>query len=209
MSENFTLYTEVDAYGVLTVTAPKISALGCGRDKDAYAYFDFGANYFDSLNATFTVYLSSGSSLYADAAFNGFSNTVNDCHSWASTDISTQFNKGIASTRLFLIRGVWTSTDAYVATENTLYYCLLERSAGSDTATLKIYSDSGRTNLLDTLSVSGFSTTKYRYCYGFASYNDATALAALNGYTQDLVLILHPLPVVDGDLIGIAIIRKS
>jgi hypothetical protein len=48
--------------------------------------------------------------------------------------------------------------------EDETYYCTLERNGAA--VSLKIYSNSARTNLLDTISSTVGTTTKHRYLYG-------------------------------------------
>ncbi len=181
-------YTEVDASTRLTVTATKITAVDCDRDIDAYVYKDFGVDYFNALNTYFEVYQSSATLLYGDIANIGFSNTVNAVDAWESTSISAQWNRAasVPYYRFYLVRGAQAATDYYIAAQDTLYYCTMSRAAGNDAATIKVYSDAARTTLLDTLSVAGYGTAKWRYCYGFASWNDGTAGADWDGYTQNL-----------------------
>ena len=89
--------------------------------------------------------------------------------------------------RIYLMRGNFTARDYWGgAVENTLYYPRMERAAGNDTATIKIYDDSGRTNLVDTLTVSGFGTDKWRYVYGFINRNIGSDGVVWDGYYQNL-----------------------
>jgi len=187
--ENFTTYTEVDANGHLTVAAAKATALQVGRNEEVYLYKDFGANYFNALNINFEIYVASSSTPGAFSGM-GISNGVSTFASFASTDVAVMFYvSGTPTYNIILYRGAQVAQDAYVGSANTIYYCTLGRTAGSNTVTCKIYSDAARTNLLATLSVSGYGTsTKWRYAYGFVNSHDQGSAYPFNGYTQNLDL---------------------
>lgn len=184
-TEDFTTYTEVDPNGRLTVTASKADVVNAERDEDVYLYKDKGADHFDALDILFEIYVGSAS---AASSFGGMaiSNTVGTMAQFATTDMSCPGSGGVDY--LYLMRGAFVATDYYNCSQDTLYYCTLARAAGNNTATLKIYSDASRTDLLDTLAVAGFSTTKFRYCYGMANYNSGAATYYHTGYVQDLDL---------------------
>ncbi len=193
--ENFTTYTEVDLSGVLTVTSPKVVAVNCTRDIDAYVYKDFGVNYFNGFSVDFEVYqdnlTGSGGSVIAP----GFTvSAVGDYTDFGFWDIAVNVNQ-VVTRRITLRRGYLQAADYFEISDDTLYYCTLERLTNSDTVTVKIYDDSGRTNLLDTLSVSGFGIARrWRYCYGFTSNNAGLGGRRWDGYVQNMEITITTPP---------------
>lgn len=190
-NEDFTTYVEVDGSNRLTVIASRITGVDVDRDIDAYVYKDFDANHFNGINSLFEILQDSATLLYGLGFTVGFTNIVGDATDWESTALSAGWGEALAAPnhRINLFRGAYLAADVYGANEDTLYYLTMERSADSDSATLKIYSDAARTNLLDTLTLSGYgTTTKWRYCYGFSSWNAAQSGMDWDGYIQNLDL---------------------
>ncbi len=190
MIQDFTTYTEVDTGAKLTVTASRITAANMLRNEDCYVYKDFGASYFDGLKIYFEIY---NSSTAADQGIGGLGltqTTINDLNAWATPDIRISAYS-VTPPTLNLARGATTTDTSIGLADNTLYYCTLSRAAGGDVVTLDIYSDASRTTLVDTLSVSGFGTNKFRYLYGMASHNSATNIR-WDGYVQNLDLNKRP-----------------
>jgi len=184
--EDFTVYTEVDGSAVLTVTASKITGADLDRDINAYIYKDFGTDHFDAIEINFEVCMESTSVNTAVAVLPGLTvGTVGPNSTWGSGDVAVTLEKA-ATSLLQLWRGYSAALDTYAISLDTLYYCTLSRASGADTITLKIYSDAARITLLDTLSVSGFGTSKYRYLYGICGLNDALDGRNFDGYIQNL-----------------------
>jgi len=186
--ENFLLYTEDDTNNKLTVTATKADAVDVDRNENVLLYKDFGADYFNALDIDFEIYLNSNSE---DGGLGGpgLNNTVDDRSGFGTTGLVVNIQKVDATPHLlYLLRGNHVASDAYNCAVNTPYYCTFTRAAGNDTVQLLIYSDSGRTDLLDTLAVAGFGTTKWRYVYGFLNLNNATSGYDFDGYVQNLDL---------------------
>ena len=186
--EDFTTYTEVDASARLTVTASKATAANADRDIDVYLYDDKGVNNYNAININFEIRQETASLLFAFGGMGLTVSTVDSNSGWGTADIYVHMIEGAsdaATVRLW--RGNNVASDQFTAVTATVYYCTLLRTSGSDTVTLEIYSDSGRTTLLDTLSVAGFGTgTKYRYLYGFANNNDGTAVRDWDGFVQNM-----------------------
>jgi hypothetical protein len=191
---DFTTFTEVDAGGKLTVIASKITAANMLRNEDCYVYRDFGANYFDGLKITFEIYISSTA---ADQGIGGLGitqTTVNDQAAWATPDIRI-YAYSVTPPTLNLARGSTAQDTSVGLSDNTIYYCVLSRVAGGDAVTLDIYSDAAHTTLVDSLSVSGFSTNKFRYLYGMASYNSGVSIR-WDGYVQNLDIGKKPATII-------------
>jgi len=190
-TENFSTYTEVDDSNRLSVSASQALAVDVDHDIDVYLYKDFGANYFDALDVDFELYISSNCVNSGDAG-PGFSNTVDDVNAWESTSVWVG-GQGNGTYSIMLLRD-GAASDSYTCSANTLYYCTLVRAAGNNSISCLVYSNSARTTLLDTLTVVGFGTAKWRYCYGFANRNIGTAGQDFDGYVQNLDL--GPPPIV-------------
>lgn len=192
--ENLTTYTENDPNSKWTVDSTKAEGSNVsGGDGTSNLYKSFGADHFDALNLKFTAYLSSSA---AASATNGpcFATPANpDTFKRASLGTTEPWvfiaHTALPNDRIRFWAGDGSAgTDEYVCSNNTPYYLLMERAAGNDTITVKIYSDSARTNLLDTLSVSGFGTTKWRYLYGWISHPDGDPAEDWYGYYENFDL---------------------
>jgi PKD repeat protein len=175
--ETFTTYTEVDPSSHLTVTSYVVTFANVTRNESTYLYKDYGVDNFDALDVDFEFKITTTSGLYSVIRLLGFSNTVGPANTWESTSIQTEiYRDGSSSYKLKLFRGHALAEDAMSISLNTFYYCTMERTAGSDTVTIKVYSDSDRTTLLDTLTVSGYGTAKWRYIYAVSSVNTGTTV---------------------------------
>jgi len=186
--ENFLTYTEEDDNNKLTVTATKAEGADVDRDIDVWLYADKGSDYFDALDIDFEIYVAS-TSLDGGTGGIAITNTANkSVADFADTDISVLAMREGADYKLKLWRGYNVDDDAYTGSSNTLYYCTLSRAAGNDSVSVPIYSDVGRTDLLGTITVVGFGTTKYQYVYGFVNINAIQSGKDFDGYVQNLDL---------------------
>jgi hypothetical protein len=187
--ENLSTFTEVDPNSHLSSNSTRTTSSGLTRSEDAYTYKDYGANYFDALDIDFIAFTNSSST---DGGFQMvcLSNTVNDLSGFASTDVTfITAEIGSGNVNLYLTRGALVSTDVYnTLTTDTIYYCTLKRVSGNNTVTCEIYSNAARTNLLDTLSVSGFGTVKWRYLFTANTFNDGSSDSLHNGYIENIDL---------------------
>jgi hypothetical protein len=193
--QDFNTYTEVDPNSRITVATSKVTASGVTQQEDAYVYKDFGVSYFNALNIDFEAYIdSTGGNNVNNLVSSGLTSaTVNDGSGWAATDVGVGFQYADAGGgnigRIYLIRGALVANDSFDGIPDTLYYLTLLREAANDTIELKIYSDSSRSTLLDTLSVAGYgAATRYRYLYPLTSYNSGDAGRSFVGYTQNMVI---------------------
>jgi len=179
-------YTEVDANSKLTVTATRATAVDVDGDEDVYLYRDMGAGFFNTLSVDFEILINATSGINAEAGM-AITNTVNDMSGFATTDISVFIEESAGPVyKIYLYRGNKVANDSYTCSTDTLYYCTIERVASNDTVNLKIYSDLARATLVDTLTVSGFSTTTYRYLFAFVNNNTATVAQDFDGYVQNV-----------------------
>ena len=164
----------------------KAIATNISRNEDAYLYKDFGADHFNDFEILFTAKWTAAST-YGIVCLVGLSNQIDDAYHWDDTGCYVMFHHNSGTDyRLRLQRGGNVAYDYYACSMNTVYYLKLKREANSDTINLYIYSDPERTNLLDTLTVSGYGeNTKYRYLYAMSSFNSGADETA-SGYVCDV-----------------------
>lgn len=190
--EDFTTYTKTDPNSRLTVTGSKIAAARLRRNESVFVYDDKGVDHFDALDVDFEVFQDSAGVEDGRASI-GFSDTINDCTAWEPDAVHCEIvDQGSRATAVgplfFLFRGAHEAADSTTnLSEDTVYYCTLSRAAGSDTVTLKIYSNTSRTTLVDTLTVTGYRRAKYRYAFGMVNRNDGYPFG-YTGYFQNMDL---------------------
>lgn len=190
-TEDLTTYMEVDPQNVLTVSTDRAqnSAPGIDSDHDCYLYKDFGPDYFDALDLEFTSYMSSGQPTNSQSGV-GYSNTIDDYNAWAAGGVvlilqsSDVYN---IKPNLLVLGGASDNDYTRVLSFNTLYYWTITRAAGADIVYARVYTDSARTNLLHTWSVSGLGTVKWQYFYPFVNYNSGTGGVEWSGYFEYFV----------------------
>ena len=187
-TQNLTTYTEVDPNNHLSETATRVTASTLNRDETAYLYKDFGVDYFNALDIDFEIIVGAASS--TAGGFGGLcvSNTLDSIDGFSAYDISALAHESASAPnhRIYLYRGAVAAGEAYGINPDTLYYLTLERVSGSSSVQLRIYSDSGRTTLLNTLNIAGFDTaTKYRYLMPMNGYNDGGG-GSFDGYVQNV-----------------------
>lgn len=191
--EDLTTYTEQDSTNKISETTTRVTAANVVMDVDTYLYKDFGIGYFDAIDFDFTGYDDGGSTSGHYAGF-GLTNSLNDVSGFSGTDVSILLNQYEGGFRVQLWVGVIVASDVYAATANTPYYFTLFREAGNDNISLFIFSDSARTSLLDTLSVAGLGTTKYRYIMPFVDFNSGDGGRIFSGYIENVDLKQAPAP---------------
>lgn len=186
--EDFTTYTKIDPGGKLTVATNKITAVNADMDEANYVYKDFTADHFDALNVDFEILIDSAArgNCWGGIAF---ANMIGGLDGAAATDIFVAgFQSSGGAFSIYLGRGWITASDSYAASADTVYYCTLARAASSDSVELTIYSDSGRTDLLDTLTVSGLGTERWQYCYGVCTKSGGISGRDFDGHVENLAL---------------------
>jgi hypothetical protein len=187
MAEDLTTYTEVDSPGYLSKNSGRVTLEYLLSSVDVYLYKDFGANYFDKIDLQFSGRISSSSAYEGECSI-GFANAVNDVSGWTDKITVRVFRNSVYGT-YWVYLTTDTAFNYYQINANTDYYFTLSRAAGSDTATLKIYSDAARTNLLGTLSATSVGTgTKFRYFYPAASCDYGDSSSYFYGYFENFLL---------------------
>lgn len=185
MAEDLSTYTEVDPNSHISATSTRMTGTGINRNETAYAYYDKGADYFDALDIDFDFCVTELSAIDLFGV-TGISNTLGAQNSWGANDIRVTAYHTSGQPRVYISTN--SVSDYMVITVGTTYYCTLERASGNATVNLKIYSDSGRTTLLDTLSLSiSTASTKHRYIYGISSQYTNNNYAA-SGYVENVVI---------------------
>lgn len=194
--QNYTTYTETDPNSRYTVTSTKIDVAGLDRSEDAHVYKDFGAGAFSGdFEHKVTVYVNSSSQTSSVARAWMLTNAVDDVNGLrgaAENYIEAYISKASGAIATVTIAEYY-STNAIDTSINlsldTPYYLTIVRDEAVGTyGTLYcyIYSDSGRTTLVDTLTLTLRAAIDFRYVYGANSFNNSTTGFAFTGYVENL-----------------------
>ena len=192
-TENFTTYTEVEEVAdIFSVAAGKIDFSNVPLDETSYVYKDFSAGHFGDFEHKVTVYLSDvneGSSTSLCGLGQSNELTVFPLHTGdgLSTNIRGQDSVSLRDIRILEIDGGSEgASDLGVILVNTIYYLTISRS-GTTYQTL-VYDDSGRTNLIHTLSITCIATTfRYNMAAETGDYG-ANGGRRITGYIENLDL---------------------
>ena len=182
-------YMEDDENSQISKTSSRATAYGLIAGDACFCFKDYGPEAFDiNFSIDFEIRLTDAytdlegepdewtetvdgalclSNTYGDLDDAYGTNDLNVCLGWDWE--SDEYGNGNYTCYLQLFR--WgAAMDYMVINEDQTYYCRLIRNG--DSAQLKVYSNSSRTNLLDTLTVGGFGTRKWRYIYLIRSGNE-------------------------------------
>ena len=201
--ENFTTFTEVDEDGDYTITSTKIDISSLRGDAVSYVYKDMGANFFSGdFTHKLEVFVNSGSSDGQSTKLWAVSNDIGTYSSLTTGSKSFLALRADREGTQSLIRIIEVDsgtayTDQWIGgDDDTLYYLTITRDEATGTyGTIYcyIYSDSGRTTLVDTLSVALHTSKKdFRYIYGAMSRGTTGESDYFTGYVQNLDLNLDP-----------------
>ena len=198
--EDFSAYTEVDPDSEVTRTATRVTWTQVARNTDTYVYDDKDAAHFNGdFEQLLTLLLAeTGSSLSSVGPFWALTNQVDDLYNidiesdsalwgYVRMENSTERRFVLCETDGgTLYQDLWAG-----AAWDTPYYLKIKRDEAVGTyGTLYcyIYSDSARTNLLDTLQHTLHTSKKdFQYVFGMSTYNNADA-ATTSGYVENLDL---------------------
>lgn len=198
---DFTTFTEVDPSSKITVTSTKIDSAANTTQDNAYVYKDMGAGYFSGdFTHNFEVFLNSSSDAGLRQNFWAMANGVGEQEALQNADtdyFAWSFGDEGANTLRRLYEGDgatdYQDSDGGNASVGygTVYYVKIVRdeAVGSfGTLYCYIYSDSGRTTLIESQSLTLHTSKKdFRYIYG--EMNDGrTQAGVITGYTQNLDL---------------------
>jgi len=195
MPLDLTTFTETDPNSHLTVTADKASAVAVTRAETVKLVLDGGADNYNGIELKFDFFNNSSGADDGRQGI-GFSDTNASCATWESDSIHLEaVDQGGDGPIMQLMRGPHDAADSNdTLSENTEYYWTLNRVSDSDTATAKVYSDSSRTSLIDTLTMTGYGTAKWRYLFAFVSRTGGTTGHAWTGYWSTLIFSSLDLP---------------
>jgi hypothetical protein len=193
MSQDYTTYIKVDPNGRFVVTSTLITVTGLRRDEDAYIYKDFGVNFF---NGDFTHELkaqcdSAGTNLGILPIW-AVTNDIDDVKGLADNSKSFYYSyvQEVSPNAQYVLvevnAGSFTLDTSNLSLDTT-YYTTINRDYVGGLLTMLIYSDSGRTVLVDTLSVSLPVQLDLRYAFAVSSFNSGTD-QSVNGLVGDLDL---------------------
>jgi hypothetical protein len=189
-TEDFTGYTPEDPNSDFTITASKIAFDTMTAAVDAYVRDNKGSGYFGDFEHLLSgEYTSVTVANYMSVGFWGLS-SVSAAHT--VTEMNTE-NDGLilygnyngTNVRYYIKDFTNDNSDIWASGAiGTQYWFTVER-AGT-TLTCKIYSDSGRTTLVDTLTLTCNSTTQ-QYIYGLLGQGGAGSQTT-TGFTENLDL---------------------
>lgn len=197
--EDFTTYTEQN--GDISVTSSRCTFITMRRDSVARLYKDFSAGHFGDFEHDFTSVINIAEA--GDSSDRSWGNI----HSLTDTvDLARNINDGFyisvsqnsdvfGNFRYQLTQkedGTKLDFDLGVIRLVDFYYLTIKRSG--TLGTVKIYSDSDRTNLLETLSIT-CNTTTYQYLLVVQAGGWTSDPADyINGYIEDLDFQTDPTP---------------
>ncbi|GAG25668.1 unnamed protein product, partial [marine sediment metagenome] len=170
----------------ITISCTKCQYDRMRRDADSYVYKDHGAGYFGnfSVDFEFQVTATDGAALHAQFAISNLVGTFQDMID--GNDGLLFFAYGNNGNLRLSIRDYNTDTTDdyfYGGTSTILLYVTIYRSG--TTLTADIYMDSGRTSLLDSMSLTCETGSK-RYMYALTSRGlPPVDGAEQSGYTQN------------------------
>jgi hypothetical protein len=184
--ENLTTYTEVSGAGAITVSTSAATFNTMRRDDVAYVYKDFGLNYFADFNIDFEAKIDA-TDTQGNTAICAVSNTIGTFGDMqtANDGIVVWAYSSASDLRFYVSDYNLDNSDFYTdgGTSSNLLYMTFIRNGS--TSTLDIYSDSGRTSLIDSLSITSETGDK-RYFYALASRDGGTFPSdTISGYTQN------------------------
>lgn len=171
-------WTELDPNTHIGVAANKLTVVGLARNEDAWIYVDKGASHFGTtFEHLFDLKFISASAAWGVGGVWAVSNVINDVKYWVdntSQALDFRMHRHSNGNHIFVLEETEAaSVDEGIITQGTQYYPLVERT-GDTTAESRIYDDSGRTSLVDTLNVSVTAGRSWRNLFGCVSYNTAT-----------------------------------
>ena len=157
--ENFTTFTEQDDTGdhIQEPSATHVDAK-LYKNGNACLYKDYGANHFGSswehkIDIKLVSYATSFSNIIAMVGTDKGSQTYLMNNAKSALYIFLFYGSGVNKLAIReMYQGSVYESSAYAITTGTMYYLTLKRNGTSFTC--KVYSDSARTNLLDTLSLT-------------------------------------------------------
>ncbi len=210
-TEDFLTYDETDPDGDLAVTTDRVTASTLDKGEVAHLSDDKGVDHFSGdFEHLFVMFNNSASQNGSEGHPWAVANVQDSSQNIDNANGSTLFIQIFAaSTDFFAViveidGGTFNSTAGLSLSDDTEYFCTVERdeSIGSfGQLELRVYSDSGRTMLVDSDTLA-LSTSKkdFRYVYGMQGKGDGSSLQRWNGYCEflDLQEVVAPEAVITG-----------
>jgi len=194
--EDFTTYTESDPTADITVTSTKVDVVSIAEEADAQVYSDKGASHFDGdFTWQFEVFMTKDTGGGHNIILGGLSLTNDDVSTDTNKKLGLRLFDNTSNIDMCVHKrdsgGEAQDCLASALSHSTLYYPELERdeaaSANGDLIA-RIYTDSARTSLHDTLTVSLSENLDWQYAYGFMNYGTATGAVGITAFIQNLDL---------------------
>jgi len=191
--ENFSTYTKVDPNNHMTVTASRVTHQSY-QNEDSYIYKDFGVDYFGDFVHSIDFRITAADDTKTRTIWQ-LANAIDDYRAlWqdaAQSFIAAYVDYRDGNYRLIFVECIGadanTNIDSYYTLAlNTTYYLTITKIGKA--ITCKIYSDSGRTTLLTTLSLNALNEDySFRYLYAANSWNFPRA-GSLTAWCENLLL---------------------
>lgn len=179
--EDTGVWTEADGETDITLSGSTITVDTMIGTVTSYVRRNYGVNGITNIKVDFHTKWTNCSGPWVTVGIMTLGNTAQACLNdldIANDGIVAQFTlDGSSVYRITLIDRQDNNSDAYIAAINTDYYCTFERVHATGVNTLKIYSDSDRTTLLDTLTVTDDGTA-YIYLTALSSERAGGAVSS-------------------------------
>jgi len=201
-SEDLGTYAEDDRAGVVSKSSTRATASGLQTGLLALCYYDYGRDAFNALEIDFACRLtaascSAGMECEVEHGILSLSNNHSSIDGYLTTDdplvtFYAEFDEVNNRINQYIRLHNHSTGSYYAIAMNTTYYCKLQRTAGSGTVTLRIYSDSARTVLLATITQTGFGTSrKWRFLYAIRSGDLGAGDDSMSYYVEGINVIAH------------------
>ena len=199
--EDFTTWSETDEGSDLSVAENTITITDLlSRDEDSFVEKDFGADYF---SGDFEVWIDVNMSKAEIGSVTGifelsnYQGNTRQARIQFSTDIAVSFGNVDGSTpNISIKQQIGNDIINDITTEtlslSTDYYLKIVRdeSVGDyGTATVYVYSDSNRSTLVDSVSITLYHRIAYRYVHVAASYDDGYNALKSSGTISNLLIV--------------------
>lgn len=190
---DFTKFTEYDPDNKISVSPTVIAFSNIDTSHIAYVYKDYLITLFDNYDIEIEFRIESFSNNSHGVYVFGLANGVNALFNVAGIKLVALVYR-ISSSDHELFFGImdgtnWVVYQQHAISLSTYYYARIQHVSGSNTITCKVYSDSGYSNLLFTLTVTDNSAkTAFRYLYAFCT--DAYGYSVtVSGYVDNYMII--------------------
>lgn len=185
-------YVEVDPNSHISRTSSRATVSGLSRDEHAYVYKNKGVGHFSGDFEHFIdVQLSTGSIAYSQFVFWALWNALGSVDEVQSgRGLVVFFFLSGSDPRIYLRE--WYDGTPYndstvgLLSLNIPYYLTIKRTGS--TFECKIYSDSDRTVLVDTLTLTLHSVESFRYIYPVQGLDDNNPTVVAYGFCENMEL---------------------